>query len=371
MANLLSSVVPKLLASLQDRLRANAITARLTNSAFSSIAAAKGSTISVPFPGAATVRDVVPAAVPPASVDITPAEVLVQLDQWKEAEFHLTDKQQLEVMEGFIPRQATAAMSQLIDAIDSTILAAMNIGAGAALGTAGTTPFSTLALALEPLATMGAHLLPNENRHVLMDPFAQANLLTLEPFTNGTFTGDVDAMTAGRLNQRAGMAWWMDQNCPQHVKGAGAGYLVNNAGPYAIGTTSIVLDTGTGQIKAGDVVTFAGDTNKYVVAADLTGAGTLSINAPGLKATLADNVAMTILNTHRANFAFQSDGVVFASRPFVESGTAVYSQQMADPISGISVRLEIMRQHKQDKWSFDAQWGTKVIRPQSVIKVMG
>ena len=37
-----------------------------------------------------------------------------------------------------------------------------------------------------------------------------------------------------------------------------------------VGDTTIGIDTGSGTVLAGDVVTFAGDTNKYIVA---TGAG--------------------------------------------------------------------------------------------------
>jgi hypothetical protein len=57
----------------------------------------------------------------------------------------------------------------------------------------------------------------------------------------------------------------------------------NNAG-YAIGATEITLSSAAVALLKGDVITFAGDTNRYVVAEALSGTGgTLKIAAPGLR----------------------------------------------------------------------------------------
>ena len=39
--------------------------------------------------------------------------------------------------------------------------------------------------------------------------------------------------------------------------------------------------------------------------------------------------------------------------------------------SGLSLRLEVTREHKRDRWSIDALYGTKVVRPEGVIKIIG
>lgn len=78
--------------------------------------------------------------------------------------------------------------------------------------------------------------------------------------------------------------------------GTGTGYLVNNVGGYAAGTTVIAVNTGTGTVLAGDWVTFAGDSNPYRVASSVGGSTVTSvtIEAPGLAQAVADDAAMTV-----------------------------------------------------------------------------
>ena len=76
--------------------------------------------------------------------------------------------------------------------------------------------------------------------------------------------------------------------------GTGSGYVVNNSGGYSVGETTITLGTGSGTILAGDIVTFAGDSNKYLVKTGITTPGDIVLEAPGLQASLANTVALTI-----------------------------------------------------------------------------
>ena len=67
------------------------------------------------------------------------------------------------------------------------------------------------------------------------------------------------------------------------TSGTASGATTNNAG-YAVGATTITLaSAGTGTILAGDVITFAGDTNQYNVVsgdADVSNGGTITLAAP-------------------------------------------------------------------------------------------
>lgn len=80
------------------------------------------------------------------------------------------------------------------------------------------------------------------------------------------------------------------------VGGTGAGYVVDLLAGYAIGDTAIHVDTGTGTIPTGAYVRFAGDSHTYIVATGAAGPGDSDIvlAAPGLRQTLADDVAMTV-----------------------------------------------------------------------------
>ena len=71
----------------------------------------------------------------------------------------------------------------------------------------------------------------------------------------------------------------------------GTGYLVNNASGYAAGTTDLAVDTGTGLIRAGEMVTIGA--YRYLVQADLVG-GVLKLCQPGLAVAVADNAVVTV-----------------------------------------------------------------------------
>jgi hypothetical protein len=371
-ANTYSDLIPKILAGGISYLQANCILPRLVNRDYDGPAATKGSIINVPIPPTITTTAVSAAASQPSNSDTTFSTVAVNLDHHYEAVFFLTDKERKEIMDGAESMAARSAMASLCDYIDTTIFTAMDVGGSIATGTAGTTPFATLALALDPLTYLSTHKMPSSDRRVVMNARANANLLGLTGFTSKDFIQG-EALRSGNFSNMEinGASWWMDQNAPTHTAGTGASYLVNNGSGLAVGATTVAADTGSGTILAGDVVTFAGDsTNKYVVATALSG-GSFTIGQPGLKVAIADNAAITVSASHTANFAFAREAIVFASRPFERSGAVVAMDQMTDPISGLTLRLEITRQNKQDKWSFDALWGTKVVRPHGVIKVMG
>ncbi|MFY9342217.1 MAG: hypothetical protein WAT39_07000 [Planctomycetota bacterium] len=372
MANTYSDIIPKILGRSLTYLRANSLAPRIVNRDYDGPAAAPGSIINVRIPPTVTVTDVTSAATQPANVDTTWSTKPVALSFHREAPFHLTDLQRLEVGGSAEQMAVDSAIKALCDNIDQSILLAMDVGASIATGTAATTPFATLALSLDPLQYLDTHKTPMPDRHVMMSPRAQMNLLGLTGFTSRDYIGDVTAMVDGGFhgNQVAGAKWWMSQNVPTHTAGTGASYLTNSASLTA-GVTTIPADTGTGTILAGDVVVFAGDAvNKYVVATALSG-GSFTIAAPGLKVAIADNAAITLSATHVSNFAFQRESIVFASRPFLPSAAAVATDQFTDPVSGLTVRVEVTRQNKQDKWSVDANWGTAVVQPHGIIKVMG
>lgn len=76
---------------------------------------------------------------------------------------------------------------------------------------------------------------------------------------------------------------------PQQDFGIGSGYLVDGA--LALGSATITVDTGSGGIYAGDVVTIG--TRRYLAISDLSG-GSFKIASPGLQEAIADNAAVTI-----------------------------------------------------------------------------
>jgi hypothetical protein len=158
--------------------------------------------------------------------------------------------------------------------------------------------------------------------------------------------------------------------------GSGAGYLVNHAGGYSIGATALVVDTGTGTINAGDVVTFAGDANKYVVASATSTLVTL--NAPGLRTAVADNAAITVGPSYTANLAFTPNALVLAARaPALPTaaGQAADSaddrMMVTDPVSGISFEVSLYREYRRIRYEVALAWGVGVVKPEDIALLLG
>jgi hypothetical protein len=44
---------------------------------------------------------------------------------------------------------------------------------------------------------------------------------------------------------------------------------------------------------------------------------------------------------------------------------------MTDPVTGITLRLELTRQYKQDRWELDLLWGSKLVRAALAARLAG
>lgn len=382
MANTLTAVIPQLLAQGLMALRENAITPQIVNRGYSELAGQRGSTIDVPIPSAIAAQAVSPGPTPPANTDVSPTSVSIPLDQWYEAPFYLTDKEMLEVMQGHIPMQASEAIKSLANTIDDSLLAHYssfygfhgNLDTGAYL-----TPFEDASGnptntkdATKMRTILNKQLAPLTDRHVLMNPDTEGAALNIRAFQDMSFSGDPRAIIDGNLNNKLGFQWWMDQNMPTHTAGTAAGeadIAVDNAAGYAIGTKTLNIDeaAGTNSILVGDIVSFAGHSQTYVVTETIAALDALGKDLkiePGLQVAVADNEAITVHPSHAVNLAMHRDAIAFATRPLAAHGSqlGVISSSVVDPISGLSLRLEVTHQHKQLRFSYDVLWGSAVVR---------
>jgi hypothetical protein len=147
----------------------------------------------------------------------------------------------------------------------------------------------------------------------------------------------------GTLSNLVGFMLKESAQVATHTKGTGASYLVNSAA-LAIGSTVIPADTGSGTIVAGDVVTFAGDTNKYVVVSALSG-GSFTIGAPGLRTAVADNSAITVGNNYAPNIALHKSAIELVIRPpaLPPAEAAVDVLDVTDPLTGVTIQLALYK----------------------------
>ena len=369
MANTITNVVPKLVGLMLPKLRANSVMPRLVNRDFDTLGAQPGSSIDVPIPPTIATADVTAANTPPSTADITMSTVNVPLSSWKEAAFYMTDKDLLEVEQDKLPGVVESALASIVSTIDAAILEAAMNGHGLADDQGGSI-FNAIGDVTAPQKLLNTNKVPRGDRYCVFQEDAEAALLALEQFISGDYvTGfPVESGDMG-LTPKMGMAWVMDQNVGTHATGTGNNFVTT--GTNSVGDTAVELATGTGTVLAGDTVTIR-DFN-YGVASGTSGPGGIVLNQPLLQ-DVSSGSGVTVIDrnsTNIGNVAFQRDSIVFVSRPFQSSNAAIASQTISDPISGLSLRLEVTREHKRDRWSIDALYGTKVVRPEGVIKVIG
>jgi hypothetical protein len=147
-----------------------------------------------------------------------------------------------------------------------------------------------------------------------------------------------------------------------------------------VGTTNIpTAAAGTGTIIAGDIITFAGDTNKYVVVtgvASVAGASSaLTIAEPGLRQAIpAAATAITTTPATDRNMIFSKSAIVLATRtPYMPAGGdgAQDVMDITDPVSGLTYQVAMYRQYRQVHFEIGLAWGAKVIAPRHIMTLIG
>lgn len=325
---------------------------------------------------AATIGDITPAVTAPDDGDQTIASTSLTISKAKRAPFRWTGEEARALNQGAgsaaVQRgQLQEAIRSIVNAMEVDICTNIVLGASRAYGTAGTTPFaSTLADAANLKKILDDNGAPGARSYVI-NTLAGVNLRLLTQLTKANEAGNTMTLRDGELLDLFGLSIKESAGVQTSTIGTGASYQSNSA-TLPIGTTSIPIDTGSGTVVAGDVVTFTGDTNKYVVKTGVSAAGTIVINAPGLRKTLADNVAMTIVASATQNFAFSQNAFVFAARtPYFDDALAVNEEIITDERTGISLRLAEYPNYSRRQYEVSAAWGWMVTKPEHIALSLG
>ncbi len=382
MSNTLTNIMPKILARGLLALREQAVMPRLVNGDYSSEAAEKGASIDVPIPTAQSASDVTPANTPPSPADNTPGKVTINLDNWKKTNFHLSDKDMMEIERNrdFLPMQTSEAVRALANAVNQDIHAEYT-GVYGYTGTAATTPFaSTVTDATNSRKVLHQQRAPRSNRRGVLDFDAEANALALSPFSDAEKIGANGVKIEGEIGRKYGIDWYADDEVTSHTAGSliALGMVVGSTTAAAASSIDIAAASTVGNLVAGDIFTIAGDTQTYVVqttvSAITSGGKAVTIN-PALKAIATAADVVTGKATHVVNLVFHRDAFAFANRPLVASSTDLQLGSrilsMTDPQTGITLRLEVSRQYKQVVWEFDILWGAKLVRPELATRLAG
>ena len=343
MANDISAAMPKILARGLMALREQTVMPRLVNGDFSADAAQKGDTIDVILPSDLMAEDVTPGTTPPTPTSSTLEKVQIKLNNWKKADFYLTDKEMMEVdaRESFMPVQASAAIRALANSVNQSIHAKYT-GIYGLVGAAGTTPFATDASD----ATAARKLLmeqkaPKEFRYGVLDFDAESNALDLAAFADADRAGSNSVKIDGEIGRKYGIDWYSDDHVATHVTGAEGTTLVKGASQTG---STLIADGFTTKASVGDIFTIDGDAQQYVVlaATDLAGTESTLTISPAIISAPANDASITFVDDHVVNLVFNRDAFAFANRPLAYStqdmGLGSQIMSMTDPEKGLSLR---------------------------------
>jgi len=381
MSNTLTNLIPTMYAALNNVSRelVGFIPAVARNSSVER--AALNQEVLVPVAGTGTPADNTPGVTAPDTGDQAVDNVSIKMTKSRHIPIRWNGEQTLGMQNAgtlgsTMQQQFEQAFRQLANEIETDLAGAYKF-ASRAYGTAGTTPFGTagdltdFAGVQQILDDNGASL---GDRHLVI---GSAGMFNIRGKQSGLFkaneAGTDELLRKGTLTEVEGLGLHNSGQVLAHTKGTGASYQTNLLAGYAAGDTALAVDTGTGTVLAGDIATFTGDANKYVVGTALS-AGSLALNKPGLLAAVANDVAMTVGNSFRANLAFQRNAIVLATRaPALPEGgdSAVDTYMITDPVTGLVFEIALYKQFLQNVIHVRLAWGWQAIKSEHIAILLG
>lgn len=339
--------------------------------------AAVGQTVTSPVAPAATASDITPAVTPPNDGDQTIGSVSMTITKARRVPVRWNGEEKRGLDNNgasynvILRDQLAQGMRALVNEVESDI-ANLCLKSSRAYGAPGTVPFATnLAEAAQMRKILADNGSPMSDLQMVLDTTAGASMRTLGQLTKANEAADTNLLRRGVLLDVHGFAIRESAQVKTVIAGTGASATTNTAG-YAVGATVITLaSAGTGTVLAGDIITFAGDTNKYVVAsgdADVSNGGTITLAAPGLrKALAASAIAITVIAATTRNMAFARSALAVATRaPALPEGGDSASDRMiiTDPTSGLSFEISLYKQYRQIQYEIALAWGVAMVKPE-------
>ncbi|MGJ5032348.1 hypothetical protein ACQR1I_36305 [Bradyrhizobium sp. HKCCYLS2038] len=375
MANTLTTLAPTLFSAAKEIAAEPFGVVGAVNTSFDDKGVAKGDKVSVDVAPTRAASDFTPNNVASTGTDSTGSKIDVTITKSRKVDWHLTGEQikslqNATINQDWVSQLVKQGMRTLRNECEVDAAIAVKQGASRGFGTAGTTPFASdltaLTNARKILVDNGA---PKAALQMVFDTNAGLNLRNLGVLQNAYQAGSDQERRTGEFLPQMGFRLSESAGIAVHTKGTGSGYLINNASGYAVGSTSIQVDTGTGTILPGDIVTIGSDTNKYV-AAGLSGT-TLTLNAPGLRVAAVDNATVTVGNNYTANLAFERNAVVGVLRPPIMPPNPTIEQMLISDDQGMTYLMLQIAQYGQISWELHLAWGFQAINGEFSAVVLG
>lgn len=381
MINILTKLIPDLYQNLDEVSRE--LTGFLPSVARNSSAAraALGESVTVPVSTAMESGNVTPSMTVPEPEDFTMDNVAIQITKSRNVSFGLTGEEFQGLNNGvganyILGENIKQAVRTLANEMEKDVAIEAAISSSRAYGTAGTTPFAAnLSDAAQIKKIMDDNGAPMSGRSLIVDTTAGVNLRSLTQLTNVGDAGTNMTLRQGELLNMFGISIKESAGIQNVAQSAIEGVTLK---AVKAGATELTIKTAiSGSLKAGDIITIAGDDNKYVVAVAngaLASAGKIKIAKPGLLHGAADGAAVTVVADSARNIAFTQNAIQLVTRaPALPAGrdAAVDSYIMTDSRSGMAFEVRVYQGYRKMRMEVACAWGVKVIKPEHVVTLLG
>lgn len=335
---------------------------------------AKGDTVTVPVAPTRAAADFTPSNATSTGTDATATSIGVTISKSRKVTWNLTGEEIRSLENGtintdWVNQLVMQGMRTLRNEAEVDCVTAIKQGGSRAYGTAGTTPFASDLTHLTNLRKIlqdnGA---PMADLQFVCDTAAGLNLRNLGVLQNAYQAGSDEERRSGRFLPQMGFTIRESAGISTHTKGTGTSYQLSAAG--AVGDTTINVDTGSGTLLAGDIVTVAGTSHKYVANSALS-SGTFTIGRPGLRVAEADNDAITIGNDYTPSLAFERNAVVGIMRPPLIPANPTINQMLISDQFGMTYLMLDIAQYGQRTWELHLAWGFKAVNSEFVAIGLG
>ena len=392
MANDLTNAMNTILARSAMHLSKTLLLPRFCGKDYSPDAAQIGETINVPvYPDIDAVAET-PSSTPLVSTDTTPTTAPIKIDKFYRTSFNITDKQLSEIAfnADFLPKQIVKAVDGLGRQVSADMWQNYKSFYGFA-GAAGTTPFGTDEQEGIDLGTILTNqLCPKPGRVAMIDTVAEAKARKLAAFRDASQANSDSVIKEGQIGRKLGFDWYQDHDVPRHTAGTITTGLTAKAATAVTvpsnqkKTQTIVFttaaSTGACALKKGDIITISNQASgsTFVVQADATQASAnsdVSVTIyPSINTALAGGETVTVKASHRVNLGFVPGAIQMVSRPMTLTQIdrlIAPIEVFLDPITGLVLTMEIVRQNAQTVWVFRCLYGSGVIQPELGARLAG
>ncbi len=274
------------------------------------------------------------------------------------------------VQQHFVPR-----LHQLIDQINADVKAeARKFEVAFADNNTDSTVMDDNDLA-EARRIMASRKFTTDNLMMVIDPFVEKDLTTLNIFQQANTRGDAGIQLGGAMARAYGFDFFVDNQGSSHTAATVTDAVV--ADDEAVGQTEITIDDGSGSgatvsLSEGDIITFgsAKGTDDFYTVESQT-ATVLTLKEP-LRKAISDNATINPVDiasgdTGREQFFYDPSALalVTAVMPSVDSGSGSGVRRAAgfEPMNNVNYTLTVEETKSGADILIEVLYGVKVFRP--------